>query len=163
MNITVKRALIIAGTIIGAIAIALIIACFPSSNNNSHSGTVTDTVPYEQVAENNNASDPEDYENMSKDELLKVVEEKDAEIKELMDKVEELTILAEQTTNAIVAPTPVAPSTDDDDDTTDNDSTSDGTSPSTGGSTLGSGSSSGNGGTSGSSSGGSPETSDTGL
>ena len=162
MNITVKRVLIIAGTIIGAIAIALIIACFPSSNNNSHSGTVTDTVPYEQVAENNNASDPDDYENMSKDELLKVVEEKDAEIKELMDKVEELTILAEQTTNAIVAPTPVAPSTDDDDDTTDS-STSDGTSPSTGGSTSGSGSSSGNGGTSGSSSGGSPETSDTGL
>ena len=163
MNITVKRVLIIAGTIIGAIAIALIIACFPSSNNNSHSGTVTDTVPYEQVAENTNASDPDDYENMSKDELLKVVEEKDAEIKELMDKVEELTILAEQTTNAIVAPTPVAPSTDDDDDTTDNDSTSDGTTPSTGGSTSGSGSSSGNGGTSGSSSGGSPETSDTGL
>lgn len=162
MNITVKRVLIIAGTIIGAIAIALIIACFPSSNNNSHSGTVTDTVPYEQVAENTNASDPDDYENMSKDELLKVVEEKDAEIKELMDKVEELTILAEQTTNAIVAPTPVAPSTDDDDDTTDS-STSDGTSPSTGGSTSGSGSSSGNGGTSGSSSGSSPETSDTGL
>lgn len=162
MNITVKRALIIAGTIIGAIAIALIIACFPSSNNNSHSGTVTDTEPYEQVAENNNASDSDDYENMSKDELLKVVEEKDAEIKELMDKVEELTILAEQTTNAIVAPTPVAPSTDDDDDTTDS-STSDGTSPSTGGSTSGSGSSSDNGGTSGSSSGGSPETSDTGL
>lgn len=162
MNITVKRVLIIAGTIIGAIAIALIIACFPSSNNNSHSGTVTDTEPYEQVAENTNASDPDDYENMSKDELLKVVEEKDAEIKELMDKVEELTILAEQTTNAIVAPTPVAPSTDDDDDTTDS-STSDGTSPSTGGSTSGSGSSSGNGGTSGSSSGGSPETSDTGL
>lgn len=162
MNITVKRVLIIAGTIIGAIAIALIIACFPSSNNNSHSGTVTDTEPYEQVAENTNASDPDDYENMSKDELLKVVEEKDAEIKELMDKVEELTILAEQTTNAIVAPTPVAPSTDDDDDTTDS-STSDGTSPSTGGSTSGSGSSSGNGGTSGSSSGSSPETSDTGL
>ncbi len=162
MNITVKRVLIIAGTIIGAIAIALIIACFPSSNNNSHSGTVTDTEPYEQVAENTNASDTDDYENMSKDELLKVVEEKDAEIKELMDKVEELTILAEQTTNAIVAPTPVAPSTDDDDDTTDS-STSDGTSPSTGGSTSGSGSSSGNGGTSGSSSGDSPETSDTGL
>lgn len=162
MSITVKRVLIIAGTIIGAIAIALIIACFPSSNNNSQSGTVTDTVPSEQVADNTNVSDPEDYENMSKDELLKVVEEKDAEIKELMDKVEELTILAEQTTNAIVAPTPVSPSTDDDDDTTDN-STSDGTSPSTGGSTSGNGSSSGNGGTSGSSSGGSPETSDTGL
>lgn len=109
MNRGVKRALIIGGTIVGAISIALIIAFFPSCENENRSTNPNNDINVEVPDTDNYTVSTDEitdynYENMTKEELIKVVEEKDEKIAELENEVEELTILAEQTTNAIVPP-----------------------------------------------------------
>lgn len=173
MNKSVRRALIIGGTIVGAISIALIIAFFPSCNVENRSENPNSDINVEVIDGNDMTStsvdvENNDYENMSKEELLKVVEEKDEKIAELENEVEELTILAEQTTNAIVPPSIPSnlgnsnSSTDDDDDDTSSNS---GSSNSSSSGNSSSGNSSSNSGSSSNSSSDDkrPETSDTGL
>ncbi len=118
MKITTKRVFTIVATVVGAVALSLIIGLTPSCNGEN----VTElTPPVVNPTETGNtvseAPEGTDYKNMSKDELLKVIEEREAQIEELTNKVEELTILAEQTTNSIVVPQPSSPSTSDDDST----------------------------------------------
>ncbi len=147
MNITTKRVFAIAATVIGAVAISLIIGFFPAAENE---GGTTATSPVANSAKTDvpvdKAPEGTDYENMSKDDLLKVIEEKDAEIEELETKVEELTILAEQTTNSIVVPRPSSPSEGGEESSDDEETNVNPSSPS------------GNGGST-----GNPDTSDTGL
>ncbi len=118
MSITTKRVFAIVATVVGAVALSLIIALTPSCNGEN----VTElTPPVVNPTETDNpvseAPVGTDYENMSKAELLEVIEEREAQIEELANKVEELTILAEQTTNSIVVPKPSSPSTSDEDST----------------------------------------------
>lgn len=174
-NKGLKSALIVAGTIIGAVSIALIIALFPSCESETRKENPNSGINVE-VTEEENAitTESNDYEDLNKEELLKVIEEKDEKIAELENEVEELTILAEQTTNAIVPPSvPVnsgSGSTSDDDDTSST-GTSSGNSSSAGsssGGTSSGNSSSGSNSTGNSSSGNSstennPHISDTGL
>lgn len=180
MNKGVKRALIIGGTIVGAISIALIIAFFPSCENDSRSTNPNSELNVE-VPDGNDLTVSTDeitdynYEDMTKEELIKVIEEKDEKIAELENEVEELTILAEQTTNAIVPPSVPnnsgSNSSSDDDDDEPSSSSSSSNSGSSGSSSSGNSSSGGNssGNSNSSSSGNSssddkkPETSDTGL
>jgi len=127
VNRNTKRVLTISITAVCAVAISFIIGfAFPGEADNE---TVTsEGYSYDMNADAKVAvPEGEDYDSMSKEELLAVIEEKDAEIDELVDKVEALTILAEQTTNSIVVPKPTDSSSDDesDDETTSTSSSSD--------------------------------------
>ena len=106
MKATTKRVLTISITAVCSVALALIIGfAFPGEDANEN--VTIDGYSYDMNADAQVAvPEGEDYESMSKEELLAVIEEKDAEIEELVDKVEALTILAEQTTNSIVVPRP---------------------------------------------------------
>ena len=166
MKATTKRVLTISITAVCSVVLALIIGfAFPGEDANEN--VTIDGYSYDMNADTQVAvPEGEDYESMSKEELLAVIEEKDAEIDELVDKVEALTILAEQTTNSIVVPRPSASLSTEDTDSSDDSSTNSGT---TSGSSTGS-NSTGNSSTSGSSTNGSSSnsssngtTSDTGL
>ena len=71
MNKNTKRVLTIVATVVGAVALSLIIGLTPSCNGENNT---TLTPPVENPAETGNAVSeaPEgtDYENMSKDELI---------------------------------------------------------------------------------------------
>ena len=171
MNRDTKRVLTIAATVIGAVALSFIIGFSPScSGGNDTTLNSPVTNPAETDSQVSEAPTGTDYESMSKDELLAVIEERDAQIDELVNKVEELTILAKQTTNSIVVPTPSTSgsndSSDDDDDedsSTSSGNSSSGSSSSSGNSSSGNSSSGSSSSSSGSSSSGSGNTSDTGL
>lgn len=104
---TKKRALIISGTIVGAIAIALFIACVPSCDKDNRTDNPNNHIQVEIPDSGvgiNDVGDSNNYENMTKEQLIQVIEERDAEIAILEDEVETYKTLAEQTTQAIVPP-----------------------------------------------------------
>ena len=121
MKATTKRVLTISITAACSVALALIIGfAFPGEEANEN--VTAEGYSYDMNADVQVAvPEGEDYESMSKEELLAVIEEKDAEIEELVDKVEALTILAEQTTNSIVVPKP-STSTEENEETTEENS-----------------------------------------
>lgn len=83
MNKSAKMALIVTFTVIGAIALVLLIAFMPACSNTvkkDNNETVVD-VP-------DTAVESGEYEDMSKDELVQLVKEKDAEIKKLEEQLE---------------------------------------------------------------------------
>ena len=166
MKITTKRVLAVTITVVCALALTLTIGFFPSGKGNNETISNSDNIQKQTADSKVEVPKGEDYKSMSKEELLAVIEEKDAEIDELVDKVEALTILAEQTTNSIVVPRPSASLSTEDTDSSDDSSTNSGT---TSGSSTGS-NSTGNSSTSGSSTNGSSSnsssngtTSETGL
>ena len=125
LRINTKRVFTIAATVVCAVALSLIIGLTPSCNGENVT-ELTPSVVNPTETDNTVSEAPEgtDYKNMSNDELLKVIEERDAQIEELTNKVEELTILAEQTTNSIVVPQPSISNSDDSSDDDDDDSLS---------------------------------------
>ena len=127
MKITTKRVLAVTITVVCALALTLTIGFFPSGKGNNETISNSDNIQKQTADSKVEVPKGEDYKSMSKEELLAVIEEKDAEIDELVDKVEALTILAEQTTNSIVVPKPTDSSSDDegDDETTSTSSSSD--------------------------------------
>ncbi len=107
-----KRTLIVLSTIIGVIALFLIVVFIPIGNNT------------DKTVKNDNANivvESEDTETsgLSKKELEKRVKELEEENQELKDEVEKYKILAEQTTQAIAVP--VVKSSSDKDDKTSSD------------------------------------------
>lgn len=100
-----KRALVVVSTLIGVIALFLIVVFIPIGGTTNKTVTKNDTV----------VVDTEDTETsgMSKKELEEKVKELEEENKELKDEVEKYKILAEQTTQAISVPV-VSSSTDKD-------------------------------------------------
>lgn len=102
-----KRALIVLSTIIGVIALFLIVVFIPIGSNTDHTVKNDNTSIVAETEETESSG-------LSKKELEKRVKELEEENKELKDEVEKYKILAEQTTQAIAVP--VVKSTSDEDD-----------------------------------------------
>ena len=110
-----KRALVVVSTLIGVIALFLVVVFIPIGNDANRTVTKNDTVVVE--------TEDTETDGMSKKELEKKVKELEEENKELKDEVEKYKILAEQTTQSISAP--VVKITDDDKDSKDKKSSDD--------------------------------------
>ena len=105
-----KRALIVLSTIIGIIALFLIVVFIPIGGDTDETVKNTDN---DIVVEN----DDTETSGLSKKELEKKVKELEEENQELKDEVEKYKILAEQTTQAISVPVVKSSSSSDKDKT----------------------------------------------
>ncbi len=112
MNKFTRKALIVAGTLIGVVALFLIIVFIPVGDSD-----IT-YVDNENVVEENVETDTD---GMSKKELEERVKELEAENAQLKDDVERYKILAEQTTKAVEAPKVIVQDTSSSKDNSDSD------------------------------------------
>ena len=88
MKITTKRVLAVTITVVCALALTLTIGFFPSGKGNNETISNSDNIQKQTADSKVEVPKGEDYKSMSKEELLAVIEEKDAEIDELVDKVD---------------------------------------------------------------------------